>query len=271
MTVSSCPQPACSPALSSNQSTLRIVVADALTVFRHARLAVLEAEVGFSVVGVGCDGAEVVQSVLEYRPHVLLVDLAMPRAGGLDALRQVRDSAPGVRVVVLVEVMTSTEVVTALTLGARGVVLEDALPSELCDCVWAVAQGDYWVGNGRVSDVVDALHRVRTAAAPVPVDTLMPHELEIAVAVLLGATNRDISRSLSVSIRAVETMLSNVFNKVGVSSRFELALYAARHRLDDESHGPQPARLHQEPWPRRQLATSHRQPAADRHPAVAAR
>jgi DNA-binding NarL/FixJ family response regulator len=82
--------------------------------------------------------------------------------GVLDALRELRDSDVGVRAVVVSPAINSEVVAMALTLGARGVLRKDVRPSVLSDCVRAVAQGSYWIGEGRVEDVVDAFDRVRT-------------------------------------------------------------------------------------------------------------
>jgi DNA-binding NarL/FixJ family response regulator len=150
-----------SPALPSGRTTVRIAVVDALAVSRDALRLVLGAETGFSVVGAACDGAEAVSLVRAQCPHVLLLDVAMPRVDGLDALRQLRDSGTGVPTVVVADAMAGLEVVAALTLGARGVLFDDAWPAALCDCVRAVAQGDYWIDKTRAGDVVEAWDRVR--------------------------------------------------------------------------------------------------------------
>lgn len=156
-------------------SRLRIVIVDAHILSRDALRAVLEAGGGYSVVGAACDGAEAGQLVHERRPHVLLLDLAIPRVGGLDAIRQLRDT--GVPTVVFADALTDMDVGDALTLGARGVLLKDALPSVLYECVRTVAEGAYWIGNERVPDVVDALRRVRDESLSAPAEGLPLREL----------------------------------------------------------------------------------------------
>jgi len=123
---------------------------------------------------------------------------------------------------------------TALTLGAHGVLLKDALASALCDCVRAVARGDYWIGREEVRDLVQALRRVdQPAPAPSPADTLTARELQMVGAVFEGASNRDIALRFNLSEQTVKNHLTKVFDKVGVSSRLELALYAGHHHLLD--------------------------------------
>lgn len=226
------------PVLTSGVPALRVAVVDALTMARDALRTVLAAERGFLVVGAASDGDEAVKLVLEQRPHVLLLDVALPRAGGLEALRQLKESGTPVATVVLADAVTGMDAVIALTLGARGVAFMEACPSVLYECVRAVAAGAYWIGKERVDDVVQALRRVRDEALPSPAGRLTACELQIVGAVLEGATNRDISRRLHVSVETVTRMLREVFGKVGVSRRFELALYAARHLVHDGMRHP---------------------------------
>jgi two-component system, NarL family, nitrate/nitrite response regulator NarL len=200
--------------------------------FRSALRLVLETEAGVSVVAEAGDGNEAVRCVAEHQPDVLLLDLEMPRATGLDALRQIQQANARVRTVILTAAISNTDVVTALTLGAYGVVLKDISASSLCDCVRSVARGKHWIGHEHLRDLVGALREFpATAPPPTPAETLTPRELEIVAAVLDGATNRDIATGLSVSAQTVKNHLSHVFNKLGVSSRLELALYATHHRL----------------------------------------
>jgi len=217
----------------SAPSGVRIVIADDHTIFRDALRLVLTAEGGFSVVGEASDGDEAVRAVVVHRPDILLLDLSMPRAGGLDALRQLAGAVTGVRTVLLTAAITSTEVTTALTLGARGVLLKDASSSVLCECVRSVARGHYWIAREQVESLVHALRRVgaEVAPAPSPARTLTTRELQIIGAVVEGASNRDIASRFNLSEQTVKNHLARVFDKVGVSSRLELALYASHHEL----------------------------------------
>jgi two-component system, NarL family, nitrate/nitrite response regulator NarL len=254
MTEFSPPPPTFTRGLNSERSSLRIVIADARAMFRNVLRLQLEAEDGLSVVGTACDSQEAVRCVLDRRPHILLFALDLITAGDSDALSQVRDSDTGVRTVVLAGVTTRPAAVTALTLGVRGVLYEDSLPSELCGCVRAVAEGDYWIGNERVFDVVDALHCARAEASPEPANVLTPSEERIAAAVWHGATNGEIGVSLGVGVETVEALLNRMFEKVGASSRFDLALYASRHGLDSQNLTPEVVQCRQDLSPRRHSA-----------------
>ena len=200
--------------------------------FRDAVRAALSAAGGFVVVAEASDGDEAVHCVLKHRPHVLLLDLALPRISGLDALRRLQSSGTTAFSVVLANEVTTAELVAALTLGARGVLTKDVRLPVLFDCVRAVAQGHCWIGNENLRRVVDAVQPVRTQPAPVADRTLTTREMEIAGAVAGGATNRDISATLKLSVQTVRNHLRNVFHKLGVSSRVELALYEVRRAAE---------------------------------------
>ncbi len=152
----------------SDAPTLRVVIADGLTMSRITLRSLLARNNGCAIVGETFDGAGAVKLVREQRPHVLVLDLAMPRV--LDALRQLRDSDTGVRPVVVAAAIRSPAVVAALTLGARGVLRKNVRPSVLSACVRAVAQGAYWIGEGRVEDEADAFDRVRVGPSPLSGD-----------------------------------------------------------------------------------------------------
>lgn len=150
----------------SGSHTLRIVIVDPLAPSRAALRDALAVEGGLSVVGAAGNGAEAVGMVRARCPHVMLVDLARPRVGGLETLRQLTDSGTGVPTIILTDSLADKEVVAALVLGARGILPKNVLPSARYACVRAVAEGDYWVGRERVCDVVDAWHHVHAEQRP---------------------------------------------------------------------------------------------------------
>jgi DNA-binding NarL/FixJ family response regulator len=216
--------------LNGGQPAVRVVIADDQTLFREALRLVLAAE-GFSVVGEAADGHEAVHRVVETRPDVLLLDMQMPRAGGLDALRQLASRNISVKTVIFTAAISTDDVVTALTLGAYGVVLKDIDSPQLCDCVRAVAEGQHWIRHQDIRELVSVVRRVPAngTSSPTFPEVLTPRERQVMAAVLEGATNRDISAQLQMSTQTVKNHLWRVFDKTGVSSRLELALYASRH------------------------------------------
>jgi DNA-binding NarL/FixJ family response regulator len=218
--------------MGDTKDIVRIVIADDHAIFRDGLHRLLEAEPGFSVVGEAADGREAVKRVAELKPDILLLDLAMPKAGGIEALQELLERRLEVKSVLLTAAIDRAETVKALQLGVRGVVLKDAATQLLYRCLRAVMIGEYWVGHERVLDIVERLREVgRSAAEPTPVTMLTRRELQIVAAIAEGASNKEIGQQFNLSEQTIKNHLSHIFDKVGVSNRLELALYAMHHRL----------------------------------------
>ena len=136
---------------------IRIVIADDHPIFRDGLRRLLESEPDMKVVGEACDGLEAVKMAMQAKPDILLLDLAMPHHSGLDALRDLSTnsgSAGTVRIILLTAAVEKKQVVEALQLGARGVVLKDSATQLLLKSIHAVMAGEYWVGRDSVSNLV---------------------------------------------------------------------------------------------------------------------
>jgi two-component system nitrate/nitrite response regulator NarL len=211
-----------------------IVIADDHRIFREALRDFLNREQDLRVVGEASEGAEAVKLTRQLHPDILLLDLAMPGLDGLGALRQIRTLASATRVILLTAGIGRLEIVSALQLGARGLVLKEAGSTALLRAIRGVHEGDYWVGREAVADVLDAL----SSGTLVAVGTehaqdfgLTIRELEIVGAVVAACGNKEIAEKLSISEKTVKRHLTNIFDKLGVSNRLELALLALHHDL----------------------------------------
>ena len=213
---------------------MRILIADDHPIFRDGLKRLLESEGEFKVIGEACDGVEAVAMARQLIPEVMLLDLAMPRRQGLETLRELASDARSVRVILLTAAAEKEQIVEALQLGARGVVLKDSATQILLKSIRAVMNGEYWVGRESVSNLVQYLRTLVTPASAFPQRNkyrLTPRELEIIAAVVAGFANKEIAQYFKISEDTVKHHLSNIFDKVGVSSRLELALFAVNQSL----------------------------------------
>src|SRR5215472_8600374 len=227
------PQPAGVP---GHHAGIRIVVADDHPVVRFGVKNMLTSEPGFEVVGEANDGDVAITQTLELEPDILLLDLAMPRLPGLEALRAIMNKSPRVKIIMLTSTISTQQIIEALQIGARGIVLKDAVAGDLSKSLRAVLSGDYWIGGERVANLVAALNELMKQAAAAPEKKtygLTPRELEVVTCIVEGCSNKDVAKQFAISEETVKRHLSNIFDKTGVSTRLELALFAISHKLVD--------------------------------------
>jgi DNA-binding NarL/FixJ family response regulator len=214
---------------------IRIVLADDHPIFRDGLRRLLEAESDLKVIGEARDGAEAVRLARQLKPEIMLLDLAMPKHPGLEALRELSTGgANSVRIILLTAAAEKNQIVEALQLGARGVVLKDSATQLLLKAIHTVMAGEYWVVRESVSNLVQHLQTLMQTSqqdARQKKFGLTPRELEIVSAVVAGFANKEIAEYFKISEDTVEHHLSNIFDKLGVSTRLELALFAVNQSL----------------------------------------
>ena len=218
----------------SGVAPIRIVVADDHPVVRFGVRNMLQNEPGFEVGGEAEDGDDAITQTLELEPDILLLDVLMPRLPGLEAMRAIMTKSPRVKIVLLTSTISVQQIIEALQIGARGIVLKQSVAGDLTQALRAVLGGDYWIGGERVANLLKALQELQAQAAAVPERKtygLTPRELEVVTCIVEGCSNRDIATQFSISEETVKRHLSNVFDKTGVSTRLELALFAIAHKL----------------------------------------
>jgi len=215
---------------------VRILVADDHAMFRDGLKRLVESEDDLHVVGEAGDATEAVNLSRELKPDVLLLDLTMPNGGGLDALRAICSGPPtATRSIMLTgDHNHRGDTIAALQLGARGIVVKTSEAVMLFRSIRAVMMGEYWLWHQKVADGVEAIRLIMAngdGGSKTDKYRLTARELEIVPHVAGGASNRDIAQLLSVREDTVKRHLSNIFDKLGVYSRLELALFAINHGL----------------------------------------
>ena len=203
-----------------------------MPIVRHGLQLLLESRGNVSVVGEACDGIQAVDLARQTQPDILLIDLAIP-AGGIDLLRLLATAAQSVRPIVLAEAGDSTLCI-ALRAGARGIVLKQSTVAMLFKSLETVMGGEYWLIDDRAANEVEALRRMSVERRGPNSNNrfrLTRREMQIVAAVADGDSNKAIGVRLSVTEDTVKHHLSNIFDKVGVFSRLELAMFAIHHGL----------------------------------------
>jgi len=215
----------------------RILIADDHTIFRDGLRRLLESEPEFQVAAEAGDGAEALQLSQQLKPDILLLDLAMPRMPGLETLRELSTQGSPVKTILLTAAIEKRQIVEALQMGARGVIMKDAATVLLMKGIRTVMNGQFWVGREAVADMVTYLRDKAAQQPPSPAKAygLTKRELEILSTIVSGLSNKEIAQKFSLSEDTVKHHLTNIFDKVGVSSRLELALFALNHRLVEPS------------------------------------
>jgi DNA-binding NarL/FixJ family response regulator len=217
----------------TERKAIRVLIADDHPIFRDGLSRLLADEPDFEVVGQASDGREAVQQARQLKPDVLLLDVAMPRANGVDALRELGASDDGPHVLLLTVAIDDAQLVEALQLGARGVVLKEAATELLYKAIRSVVAGQYWIGRETVTDIVrhirDQAERARKGA--IPADRLSLRERQVIAGVASGESNKEIAGRLGLSEDTIKHHMTNIFDKLGVSNRAELAAYATSRGL----------------------------------------
>jgi DNA-binding NarL/FixJ family response regulator len=219
--------------IDSPPNAIRILVADGHPIFRQGLIKLLETRPNLTVVGAANDGDEALALVKNVEADVLLLDMQMPRMQGMAALREMESLGLAIRTLIVTATIDRTDLIASLALGARGVVLKESASDVLFKSIQAVMSGEYWVGRKAVPTLDIAL---KEAGALFPAPTqkpfgLTPREREIVGVILTGCSNSHIAAKFSISEKTVKHHLTNIFDKLGVSSRLELALFALHHKL----------------------------------------
>lgn len=213
----------------SRRGEISIVIADDHPIVRDGLRRMLQEE-HMQVAGEAANGEEAVKLVQKHKPDILLLDLAMPTYSGMEALRDISKNGSSVRVIVVTASIEKKELVEALQLGARGLVLKDTASQLIMKAIETVLKGEYWVGRERVLNMIQYLNTLMQTETKQKFG-LTKREMQIISAVVAALSNREIAEHFKLAEDTVKHHLGKIFDKLGVSNRLELALFAVNHSL----------------------------------------
>ncbi len=201
------------------ESRIKIFLVDDHVLFRSSLVEVFHREADLEVVGAAAQVPEAMAALPAAQPHVVLVELYLPGGHGQQLISKLAQCAPNAAAIVFTNSEDEKDVVEAMRGGARGFLHKKASTVTLLKCVRQVAAGQIWLENRHMEMVLKALRNDRHGPAELSI-----REREIVRQLLTGAKNKEIAATLAISEKTVKNHLSNVFDKLGVKDRLELAL-----------------------------------------------
>ena len=219
--------------------TIRVLVADDQRVVREGLATLLGLLEGVEVVGTASDGNEACELAARLRPDVVLMDLRMPRCGGVEATRGLRDLDPNIKVLMLTTYADDRSVIDALRAGARGYLTKDAGAEQIRLALDQVVRGQAAIDPAVQHHLLDAIAATPARSVSVPTesrlpDGLTPREAEVLALVAEGLSNAEIAARLYVNETTVKSHINHLFAKTGVRDRAQAVRYAYRHGLSGE-------------------------------------
>jgi two-component system response regulator NreC len=209
-----------------------IVIAEDHAILREGLKSLLSSYPDLKVVGEAGDGLEAIRSVQKYSPHLVLIDLSMPRMSGLDAIKEIKRMTPQTKIIVLTIHSTEEYIVAALRAGADGYVLKEGDSEELLTAIRRVLEGKRYLTPSISTALIDwLLQRKEGSGIRSAWDTLTQREKEVLKLIAEGHSNKESADLLCISVKTVEKHRSNLMAKLGVHNAAALTAWAAEKGL----------------------------------------
>ncbi len=213
---------------------IRVLVVDDHALFRRGLQMVLGAETDIEVVGEASDGAEALKVAAETTPDIVLMDVRMPKRGGIDATTAIKDAVPSAKIIMLTISDEEADLYDAIKAGAMGYLLKEISIEEVASAVRAVYNGQSLISPSMASKLLTefaTMVRKDDERQQVPTPRLTDREMEVLKLVAKGLNNRDIAKKLFISENTVKNHIRNILEKLQLHSRMEAVVYAVREKL----------------------------------------
>ncbi|MEX5708971.1 response regulator transcription factor [Parafrankia sp. FMc6] len=218
----------------SEANPIRVLIVDDHALFRRGLEMVLAQEVDIEVVGEAADGAEAVTMAAEMAPDIVLMDVRMPRRGGIDATSAIKEKVPSTKIVMLTISDEEADLFDAIKAGAMGYLLKEISIDEVAADIRAVYNGQSLISPSMASKLLSefaAMIKTKDDRPQLPTPRLTDREMEVLRLVAKGLNNRDIAKQLYISENTVKNHIRNILEKLQLHSRMEAVVYAVREKL----------------------------------------
>jgi DNA-binding NarL/FixJ family response regulator len=213
---------------------IRVLVVDDHALFRRGLQMVLEQEPDIEVVGEASDGSEAVDKAADTLPDIVLMDVRMPRRGGIDACTAIHETVPSARIIMLTISDEEADLYDAIKAGAMGYLLKEISIEEVASAIRAVHGGQSLISPSMASKLLTefaSMIKKTDDRQQLPTPRLTDREMEVLKLVAKGLNNRDIAKQLFISENTVKNHIRNILEKLQLHSRMEAVVYAVREKL----------------------------------------
>jgi two-component system NarL family response regulator len=221
------------PLVPAGEDPIRVLVVDDHALFRRGLQMVLEQEPDIDVVGEAGDGAEAVERAAETTPDIVLMDVRMPKRGGIDATSAIKETVPSAKIIMLTISDEEADLYDAIKAGAMGYLLKEISIEEVASAIRSVHGGQSLISPSMASKLITEFATMRRGDDPkqLPAPRLTDRELEVLKLVAKGLANRDIAKQLYISENTVKNHIRNILEKLQLHSRIQAVAYALRENI----------------------------------------
>ncbi|MGB7060854.1 MAG: response regulator transcription factor [Candidatus Zixiibacteriota bacterium] len=213
---------------------IKLLVADDHKIFRQGIKKLLEEESDLQVVGEASDGREAVKKTTELKPDVILMDIAMANLNGLEATRQIKKHLPSAKVIMVTMHKNEEYVLQSFQAGASGFILKEGAVEELVSAIRSINSDKSFLSPSISKTLIDAyMRKMETGKTETPFDLLTDREREVLQLIAEGYTNREVAKSLFISVKTVEAHRAHIMQKLNIHDIAKLVKYAIQKGLVD--------------------------------------